>query len=81
MGLSGCVVDSVCGSLKVYHDHYHGDKVSFNTLGDRFIPKCIRPGGNDNMQCHHKQYYYTVRYLMWVAKHLLYQSDKQPSML
>ena len=29
----------------------------FNTLGDRFIPKCIRPGGNDNMQCHCKQHY------------------------
>ena len=29
----------------------------FNILGDRFIPKCIRPGGNDNMQCHCKQYY------------------------
>ena len=40
MGLPGCVVDSVYGSLKVYHDHkYYGLKVSFNKLGDRFIPK------------------------------------------
>ena len=57
MGLSGCVIDSVCGSLKVYnnynYDHkyyYHSVKVSL----DRLIPKCIRPGGHDNIQCHHK---------------------------
>ena len=32
----------------------------FNTLGDSFIPKCILPVDNDNMQCHCKRYYYEI---------------------
>ena len=54
MGLSGCVIDSVCGRLKVYIIRIINIiiivlRFLFNTLGDRFIPKCIRPGGNDNI--------------------------------
>ena len=43
----------IYGSLKVYHDHNIITMVIrllFNTLGDNFIPKCMRPEGHDNIQ-------------------------------
>ena len=64
--LPRCVVDhdSVYGSLKVYHDH----KIYLINWEIAIIPKCILPGGNDNMQC--KQYY-TVRSHAWLIVQLV----------